>query len=123
MNDANTITKTVTIASGGTLSSYVSFEGTKDDIGNNYRPYRRLFGLVTPAALTGTTFTFQTSVDGGTTWVPIYDKYGNALSVAVGTSRFIPMAPADFAAVSMLKIVSGSAEAAGRTIGLVLRNV
>lgn len=105
-----------TIESGESLSDAIDLKNL------------RLFGIITPAALTGTVFTFQESVDGGTTWLNLYDEYGTEVSVSVGTSRSITLDPVKFAAVSMLRIRSGPAasptnEAADRTIRLKLRSI
>jgi hypothetical protein len=79
-----------------------------------------LVGLIMPAAMTGTSMTFQGSVD-GTNYFDLYDSSGTQLSITIAASRFILLVPADFAAVRYLKLVSGSSEAAERSINLVHR--
>lgn len=100
----------VTIESSGTTSSAATLYGR----GN-------LVALETPSALTGTSFTFQASTD-GSTYVPVYNE-GTQYSVTVGTSRFVSLDPAVFAGVKYVKVVSGSTEAAGRTITLVTAGI
>lgn len=101
-------TSTVTIASSGTVSTAVDLGG------------HNLVGIQTPAALTGTTMTFQGSVD-GSTYNVLYDTDGTALSITVAVDSLILIVPSDFAAVRYLKLVSGSSEGAERTITLVHR--
>jgi hypothetical protein len=105
----------VTIASSGTTSTAAQIPSGKT-----------LIAVVTPAALTGTAFTFEVSDDGGTTYKPVYNE-GTQLSVTVGTSRHVALdATATRALVggsaanpTSVKVVSGSSEAASRTIQLV----
>lgn len=77
--------------------------------------------IVTPAALTGSTLTFSVSDDGGT-WTTLYDEFGSAKSVTIGTSRTILLSPADFWWVRWVKLVSGSTEAAARRFIVICRN-
>jgi hypothetical protein len=77
--------------------------------------------IVTPSSLTGTSFTFEGSVD-GSTYVPLYNE-GTSYSVDVGTSRYVALDPAVLCGLQFIKIVSGSSEAAERTIQVVLRDV
>ena len=99
-------TSTVTIESSGTTSSARDLNG----LGN-------LVALVTPATLTGTSFTFQASVD-GSTYNNVYNE-GTQYSVTVAASRYVALDPAVFAGAQYVKVVSGSTEAAERTITLV----
>lgn len=101
-------TRTVTIASGQTVSGAVSLGGAS------------LVGIITPAALTGTTLTFQASAD-GTTYVPVYTTAGVAASVTVAASRYTAVPPTTIPGAPYLKVVSGSAEGADRTITLVVQ--
>jgi len=73
-----------------------------------------------PAAFTGAAITIQSSHNDGT-YQALYNTGNTALSITVGTSRTYNIAPIDFAGVRFLKIVSGSAEGAARTIGLITR--
>lgn len=107
---------TASIASGQSLSGAVNLEGL------------RLFGLVMPAAWTAANVTFQVSSDNGVSWQNMYDASGNEMSVTVGVSRFVALDPALFAAVSMIKVRSGTSGAPvnqgqDSAITLVLRSV
>jgi len=98
------------IASGQTKSNQV-YTGFQTSV----------VGIVTPAELTGTTFTFEGTLD-DSTFVPVYSE-GSQYSVTVGTSRYIALDVAVFCGLQSIKIVSGSSEAAERTIQVVLREV
>lgn len=97
---------TVTIASTATVSAVLTLDRGRIPL-----------ALVTPAALTGTTFTFQASAD-GSTYVQIYYE-STAYSVTVSTSRHIALDRRAFEGVRYVKIVSGTAEGALRTIGVI----
>jgi hypothetical protein len=81
-----------------------------------------LVGLVMPAAFTGSSVTFQVSPD-NVTFSDYYDTDGNAVTVQVGASRYIGIVRDDFANARYIKIVSGSTEAAERTITLSVRGL
>ncbi len=100
------LTGTVTIASSGTVSTSITIEGG-----------RTALAVLTPTALTGTAFKFQSSTDGNN----FYALYNGATeySVTVADSRYIALNTEVMAGVRFLKIVSGSSEAAARTIGVV----
>ena len=97
---------TATIAEGDTVSGAVSLVGVT------------ILGLITPAALTGTALTFQVSASAAGAYVPLHDATGAAVSVTVAASRAYYLSPAIFAVWRAVKVVSGSAEAADRTITL-----
>lgn len=95
----------VVIANGATESGAITTGG------------QCLCGVLMPAAFTGTAITFEASsaVDG--TYVPVYGSAGaSVLSYVVGTSRYIAIDPKDFQGIEFLKIKSGSAEGAARTL-------
>jgi len=99
----------IDISSSTTVSEPVDCEGMD------------LVAIVTPAALTGVAFTFQGSVD-DTTYNSITDDAGTAISVTVAASRWVAIGNTllkSLRGLRYLKVVSGSAEAADRTIGLV----
>ena len=73
-----------------------------------------------PAAFTGTALTFQ--VSDGYGFLALYDEYGTAKSITVAASRAIMLSPAEFWFTQRMKLVSGTAEAAARTVKLVCRN-
>lgn len=105
-----TYTKTTTISSGQTVSAEIDLGGTTP------------VALITPAALTGTTVTFQAATTTGGTFNTVM-KDGATLSVTVAASRFVVLQPSDFAGVRFLKVVSGSSEGADRTLTLATRYV
>jgi hypothetical protein len=73
--------------------------------------------VITPAALTGTAFTFRGSFD-RSNFFNIYNG-GTQYSVNVGTSRYIALDTNIFKGLNAIQVVSGSAEGASRTIGIV----
>lgn len=102
--------QSTTIANGQTKSA---------ELRTGYRT--SVVALVTPAALTGTAFTFEGSMD-SSTFVPVYNE-GTQYSVNVGTSRYVALNAAVFQGLQSIKIVSGSAEGADRTIQIVLKEI
>lgn len=94
----------VTISSGGTTSTSAVLHGCTPVL------------FLTPASLTGTSFTFQGSIDGGTTFTTMKYSFGTSVSYTVAANGLYILEPADFVGVDAIKIVSGSSEAADRTI-------
>lgn len=82
-----------------------------------------LVGLILPAAFTGTAITFQVSsaIDG--TFQDLYDSSGALVSMTVAQGRAYAVDPSNFQGVSFLKIKSGTAEAAARTVTLSLKGL
>lgn len=97
-----------TIASGGTVSSKVDQSNTA------------IGGFVIPSAFTGTVVSFQVSAD-DTTYQALSDETGTAVSVPVSVGRSYA-APAALAPWPFVKFVSGTAEAAARTVVAVLKS-
>lgn len=93
----------VGIANGQTVSEAINCGGMA------------LTGIKFPAAFTGTAVTFQMcdTIDG--TYVPVYNAAG-AVSYTIAQGRYYAIDPKDFQGIKFLKIVSGSAEGAGRTL-------
>lgn len=87
----------VTIANGASVSGSVDSYGM------------RLVGLITPATITGTQFTLQATIDGGSTWTNVYDAAGNEYVITVGASRYIPLDPAATAGLKVFRLRSGTA--------------
>lgn len=88
---------TATIANGASLSDIVEL------------PDATVAAIVTPAALTGTTLTFQASSD-KVTFTNVYDDAGTEVSITVSTSRTILLSNvARFLGVKFLKVRSGTA--------------
>lgn len=99
----------VVIANGGTVSAALQLQGLV------------LCGIQLPAAFTGTTLTFQASVD-GTTFQPVKSTAsGTALSYTVAQGTYVAIDPKDFQGINYLKVVSGTAEGAARTLNLAVR--
>jgi len=85
---------------------------------------RMVVGFRMPAAFTGTTITFTGSEEFAGTYAAIYDSDGNAISATVAASRFIGLSGSEadaVAAAPFIKLVSGSAEAAARSIIVVMK--
>lgn len=101
---------TVTIASSGT-------ESTAADLAN-----KTLVGFFLPSALTGTTMTFKAFNAPDATYYTMADGAGADISKTVAASKYIPLNPQDYIGVSSLKFVSGSSEAAERTITYAYRS-
>ena len=100
------LTGTVTIASSGTVSTAITIEGG-----------RTVLALRTPATLTGTEFKFQSSTDGDN-FFALYNG-STEYAVTVAASRYVSLNTEVMAGVRFLKVVSGSSEAAARTIGVI----
>lgn len=79
-------------------------------------------GIIFPAAMTGTSVTFQGSAD-GQNYFPLYNISGIELSASVVAGAWVAFEPSDLASVNNIKIVSGSTEAASRDIQLVCRSM
>jgi hypothetical protein len=99
--------KDVVIANGATTSSI----GSCGDM--------VLVGIITPSALTGTSFTVSASYD-GVNFSNLYNTSG-AVTIPAGASRYISLSVDTFFGVKYLKLISSGAEAAERTIKLVFR--
>lgn len=95
----------VTIASSGTTS------------GSAYLNDHVLCGFALPATFTGTSVTFQGSLD-GSTFYTVYDETNTAITVNVTQGRAYSLNVVDFAAWPYIKIVSGSAEGGARIVTL-----
>ena len=78
---------------------------------------RTVLAVLTPTALTGTSLKFQASTDGNN----FFALYNGATeySVTVADSRYIALNTEVMAGVRFLKVVSGSSEAAARTISVI----
>lgn len=101
------LTNNVTIASGGTTST-----------AHTVKTGSRVLAFETPASLTGVSFTFEASADGGTTYRQLYSG-SSAYSLTVGASRYVAVDQDVFEGVRLFRIVSGSTEAATRTINII----
>jgi len=99
--------KTATIANGQTVSDAV-YIGDKLPV-----------TLLMPAAFTGATVSFQGSLDGAT--YQAVNVGGAAYSETVTASKNVTLDPSVFAGFRYVKVVSASAEAAARSVGVVAR--
>jgi hypothetical protein len=97
---------TSTIASGQTVSSAVDILG------------RKIAGIDMGAAFTGTALSIKNAAD-ETNYRPVHDTSGNAISWTVAGDRFLKFDP-PLHGYEKIKLVSGSAEAADRTLSVVL---
>ncbi len=79
-----------------------------------------LVGLITPAAMTGTSITFNAASSEDGTYRNLVDSDGNALTVAIAADRHIVLDPSAFIACDNIQLVSNQTEAAERELTLVL---
>ena len=81
-----------------------------------------LTGIVFPAAMTGTAVTFDFSVD-GTNFYDVVETDGTEVSYTVTAGDVVRVDPSGwaFASSGFLRIVSGTAETADRTIKFIFR--
>lgn len=93
---------TVTIANGETTSTAFDARGFAN------------FGLIMPAAFTGTSMTFQVSHD-NTTFQALTTTTGSTVSITVAAAKSYAL-PVQLAAWRYFKVVSGSAEGDDRTL-------
>ena len=92
---------TVTVASAAQLSDAYSLNGTT------------LAAFETPAAITGTTYTFHGSIDNGATYAEICDNTGAAITyLNVAASKTYPLDMRYFAPYDKVKIKTGTNEGA-----------
>lgn len=96
-------TSLTTIPSGGTTTPAIDVRG------------HAMGGFATPAALTGTSFTFTTAFTEGGTYRTLKDASGTAIPVTVAASGSYVFPPEVFA-FGFVKIVSNSAEGADRVL-------
>ena len=84
---------------------------------------RGLVGFQMPSAFTGTTVTFVgTHDDENGTYQALYNSDNTAFSITVAVDRQYVLCPSDFLGVRYVKFVSGSAEAASRSIVVTTRS-
>ena len=103
--------KTLTIASAATESDVL--------ICDNRTPA----AIFMTAAFTGTTITIKACDTEGGTYNDVYDTAGSQLSYTVAASQVLSITPADLFGLPFIKLVSGSAEGAERSIKVALKYV
>lgn len=82
-----------------------------------------LVGILFPATFTGTTVTFEASID-GTNFFPVKSTTsGSSLSYTVAQGTYAAIDPKDFLGIQYLKVVSGSTEGAARTLQLAVKGI
>lgn len=79
-----------------------------------------LVGIYLPAAFTGTALTFEACTTVGGTYQPVFNSAG-AVSYTVAQGNYYAIDPKDFQGIQFLKIKSGTAEGAARTLNCVLK--
>lgn len=96
-----------TIAQNGTVSSSIHMRGITAK------------GIIFPIT-TGTQFSFQVSMD-GVTFYSLLDAAGEIITITktAGSASAHPLSAQDFCGWNFLKVVSGSSEAAARTLTVV----
>ncbi len=104
-----------TIAASASLSDAVDLSGTT------------LTGYILPSVWNTADITLQASAD-GTSFLDLYDQFGNEMSHSVVADRYVIVNPADFASIRFIKIRSGTSatpvtQTAQRLITLVTRSV
>ncbi len=101
-----------TIASGATTSGAVELPAGVS-----------LLGLRMPSAFTGTAITLTESNSLTGTYQAVYDNTGSQLSFVVAASRTVTIDPSLTIGLRFIKLVSGSSEAADRTVKLITRDL
>ena len=81
-----------------------------------------LSGIVFPAAMTGTTVTFDFSFD-GSTWVDVVETDGTEVSYTVSAGNVTRVDPSGwaFATAGFIRVTSDGTEAADRNIQLIFK--
>ncbi len=99
--------ESVTIASGQTAGSVLDTQGAC------------LVGLVTPAAMTGTSLVFNVG-NSAAAMFPLHDRFNArvTLPIATGEARAYALDPAIFVGYQFVQVVSASSEGAARTLQL-----
>lgn len=105
------IVSTGSIANGQTVSAAIQVKGYS------------LVGIQLPAAFTGTALTFQVSLDGTTYQLLKSTTSGSSLSYTVAQGTYVAIDPTPFYGARYIKIVSGTAEGAARTLALALKGI
>ena len=98
-------TATASIAAGASLSSAV------------YLGAGTLLGISLPSAWTAATVTLQTSLDGGATWIDVYDDGGNEIVLSPAAGKFTPLDAGTFGNLVYLKVRSGTGSAPVNQVG------
>lgn len=100
--------RTAVISSGQTTSAVVDISGYSSVL------------MALPAAMTGTTISFQVSDTRAGTFQSLYDSSNTLISISITASRTIAL-PFEVGMANFIKLVSGSSEGADRTITLICK--
>ena len=81
-----------------------------------------LAGIIFPAAMTGSTITFDFATD-NSTWVDVVETDGTEVQYTVSAGNVVRVDPSGwaFASSGFIRVTSGSSEAADRNITLIFR--
>ncbi len=109
-NDPLLFQDTVTITAGATVSNSINLQG------------RVLIGMNLPAAISGSSMTFQSSND-NVNFNALYNNENSAISVAYTQGRNYTISPDYVAGVKFLKLVSNNSQAASRAITVITRKI
>lgn len=100
----------IEIQSGATVSDAVKLNG------------RTIVGLVIPVAPTGATFTFQGAMEhDSANFYAVKDATNTPISITTGVGYY-KLSPSDMDGIERVRVVSASAEAALRSISLIVAN-
>lgn len=104
----NLLSADVVIANGGTTSASLAL------------PTNRIpLAIVTPSAMTGTSLTFAVSFDGQTFTPLFYESTSYSITISTSVSRQYALNRNAFEGVRFLQVISGSTEAALRTLRVI----
>jgi len=110
------------VALGSLISVSAQIANTVQESGVISTAGLSLCGIQFPAAFTGTAVTFEAATSAAGPFVPVYNAAG-ALSYTVAQGQYVAINPQDFQGISFLKIKSGSAEGALRTLVCSLKGI
>ena len=100
-----------TIANGQTTSAAIICNGLA------------LVGIQLPTTFTGTTLTFQGSMDGTTFQTIKSTTSGTSLSYTVAQATYVAIDPTPFQGLKALKLVSGASEGGARAFTAALKGI
>lgn len=100
----------ITIATSTTVSAASDLNGTS------------LVAILLPGTMTGVAISFQASVNGSDFFI-VKDGAGSTVSITTAADQYIPVPAGITSSIRYIKLVSGSAEAANRTIQLITKGM
>ena len=81
-----------------------------------------LVGIVTPSDLDSTEARIEVSPD-GEFWVPVHDRAGEAVTIALAPSRCVAIEPAELAGFKRVRLALNSAESGDRAFKIAVRKL